>query len=75
MSTLLDKYSEKLKKDKVTKLSLVDRVAAKNQLKDKLIAEIQGLRTRETSYTELTKVNKRVIENIVKDVRKQLHLD
>jgi len=74
LSAVMDKYQDKLKRDKLSRLRLVDRVAAKNQLKAKLIDEIQGIRTRATSYQELSKVDKSVIVKIVGDIKKQLHL-
>jgi cell division FtsZ-interacting protein ZapD len=47
----------------------------KNQLKDKLIKEIEGFRTRPASYKELLKVDKKSIDEIVKKVKAQLHYD
>lgn len=73
LEAILQKYEARLARDKVAKLRLVDRVDAKNQLKNKLIAEIEGLRTRATSFPELLKVDKNVIAKIVLDIKKQLH--
>jgi len=72
LSAIMDKYELKLKRDKIARLRLVDRVEAKNQLKNKLIQEIQGLRTRGTDYAELSKVDKSVIDRIVSDIKKKL---
>jgi len=58
---------------KLSKLKLVDRVAVKKQLKDKLIKEIQGFRTRPTAYKDLVKVSKKSIDDIVKKVKLALH--
>jgi hypothetical protein len=73
LNAILGKYEARLARDKVSKLKLVDRVEAKNQLKNKLIAEIEGLRTRATSFPELLKVDKTVIAHIVADIKKQLN--
>lgn len=68
----MTKYEQKLKKDKASKLKLTDRVEVKKQLKDKLIKEIQGFRTKPSDYLELLKVDKSSIKGIVKEIKRQL---
>jgi len=61
-----------LKKDKVAHLKLADRVEVKNELKTKLIKEIQGFRTRPTEFKALAGVDKSTIQNVVQNIKRQL---
>jgi hypothetical protein len=73
LSAILKRYQKRLEGDKLAKLKLTDRVEVKNQLKDKLIKEIQGFRTSPAAYKELLKVEKGSIDNIVKQIKSKLH--
>lgn len=73
MNNILQRYQRKLSEDQRQKLKLTDRVVVKNELKDKLIKEIEGFRTRPTSYKELLKVDRSSVDAIVKKVKAALH--
>jgi hypothetical protein len=72
LSIILKNYEERLRKDKVAHLKLADRVLVKNQLKNKLIKEIQGFRTRPSDYKELLNVDKTTVKAVVQSIRSQL---
>jgi hypothetical protein len=75
LSAILKRYQKRLEGDKLAKLKLTDRVEVKNQLKDKLIKEIEGFRTSPAAYKELLKVERGSIDNIVKQIKSKLHYD
>ncbi len=75
LNSILKLYEERLRKDKLQTLKLVDRVEAKNQLKDKLIKEIEGFRTRPSDYQDLLRVDKIYIMAVVQSIKKQLNLN
>lgn len=72
LTSVLSKYEERLKKDKLAHLKLADRVEVKKALKDKLIKEIEGFRTRPSEYKSLINVDKDTIKQVVADVQRQL---
>ena len=68
-------YEERLKQDKLSHLKLVDRVEIKKQLKDKLLKEHQGFRTRPSSYKALSVVEKNSIKSVVENIKRQIDLN
>jgi len=75
LGIILQSYEERLKKDKLAHLKLADRVDVKNQLKNKLIREIQGFRTRPADFKELLNVDKSTIKAVVESIKTQLEKD
>lgn len=74
LNDVLNNYQRRLSMDRTAHLKLTDRVEVKNELKTKLIAEIQGFRTRPASFKELLKVDKNMMKNVVRDIKSQLDL-
>jgi len=70
----MDKYEDRLKRDKIAALKLADKVTIKNELKAKLIQEIQGLRTRPTDYKNVQLLDKEMIKKVVNDVKNKLNI-
>ena len=62
----------KLKHDESSKLRLVDRVAIKRQLKNKIFKEVEGFRSTGKEYTELSKVNPGDMSKIVNEIKRRL---
>jgi len=73
LGLVLTGYEERLKKDKVAHLKLADKVEVKNQLKSKLIKEIEGFRTRPSEYAALQVVDKETINKVVENVKRKLN--
>ena len=73
MGLVLTGYEERLKKDKIAHLKLADKVEVKNQLKSKLIKEIEGFRTRPSEYAALQVVDKETINKVVENVKRKLN--
>ena len=74
LTSILAKYEDRLKKDKLAHLKLADRVEVKNELKKKLIKEIEGFRTRPTEFKALTNVDREQIKAVVNAVKLKLDL-
>jgi len=68
----LKQYEERLKKLKLAHLKLVDRVEVKNELKSKLIKEIEGFRTRPSDYKSLVNLDKGTVKAVVNEIKKQV---
>lgn len=68
----MNKYSKRLKG--LNQLRIADKVLLKKQLKDKLIKEIEGFRTSPSQYKELINVDPKIVENVVKKIKKALNL-
>jgi enoyl-CoA hydratase/carnithine racemase len=73
LGDLLKGYERKLKADETAKLKLVDSVVVKKQLKDKLIKEIQGFRTRPTAYQALSGISQKSLKETVDKVKAALN--
>ncbi len=72
LEKLMDKYQLKEKTDEMTKIKLVDRVAAKRDLKEKLLKEVEGLRTSTSQYNRVARIDKKDIHNIVNKIKSKL---
>lgn len=72
LDDIMKKYQIKMKTDEMSKIRLVDRVAAKRELKNKLFKEVQGLRTASSNYNRVAKINKNDIKNIVSKIKSKL---
>ncbi len=74
LSNLNNYYQTKLKTSELSKLKLSDTIIIKNKLKEKILKEIQGIRTSPNQYQELDKVNQIDIQIIMKDIKLSLGL-
>jgi hypothetical protein len=72
LDDIMKKYQIKMKTDEMSKIRLVDRVAAKRELKNKLFKEVEGLRTASSNYSRVAKINKDDIKNIVNKIKSKL---
>jgi len=72
LNSLLNKYTVKIKRDELAKISLVDRVQIKRELKAKLLKEIEGFRTSPTQYPTVGKVSPSDLRKIVGQIKKKL---
>ena len=60
-----------VEKDDVA-IPLTDRVQIKNELKAKLLREVEGFRTSGTQFTSVTKLDHSDLLKIVKQIKKKL---
>jgi hypothetical protein len=72
LETLLERYTLKIKKDQMSKLSLRDSAEIKKQLKDNIYREVQGLRSSGSDFNLLSKVDKHDLMRMVHDIKKEL---
>ena len=72
LSNVLNKYTLQMKKDAASKLKLVDRIAVKKQLKNKIFREVEGFRNSGKEFTLVKKVSKGSMKKIVGDIKKRL---
>lgn len=72
LETLLTRYTLKIKKDQMSKINLIDSAEIKNQLKDNIYREVQGLRSSGSNFNLLSKVDKHDLIKMVHDIKKEL---
>lgn len=72
LEELLENYTEKLKKVQVKKAKTADKSQIKKQLKDKLLRDLQGLRTFKNQFNLLSKVDQRDLAKITKQIKTKL---
>lgn len=65
-------YTTKIKRDQLSALKLSEVITVKNLLRQKILKELQGIRTASADYAELDNVNPLDIQIIMKDIRVQL---
>jgi len=70
LKTLLDIYEEKLK---VNKVKNIDQNKLKNEIKEKLFLEVEGVRIINSKYKELNKIDKSSLSGIVKEVQHKIY--
>lgn len=69
MNALVSKYEKKIVElQEAKRLKLGDEIEIKNSLKAKLMKEVQGIRTNESQYKDLDKLNPDDIKRITKQV-------
>ena len=56
------------------KIKLVDRVEIKNELKAKLLREVEGLRTNGNQFSHVSKVDPSDLLQIVKQIKKWTYM-
>ena len=72
LTQLNNYYTTKIKRDQLSSLKLSDVITVKNLLRQKILKEMQGLRTASADYAELDNVNPQDIQIIMKEIRIQL---
>lgn len=72
LTNLNNYYTTKIKRDQLSSLKLSDVITVKNLLRNKILKEIQGLRTASSDYAELDNVNPQDIQIIMKEIKVQL---
>ena len=72
LTNLNNYYTTKVKRDQLSSLKLSDVITVKNLLRQKILKEMQGLRTASADYSELDNVNPQDIQIIMKEIRIQL---
>ena len=72
MEGLLKKYATRIQKDQQTQFPLVEKVQAKNQLKEKLMRDIQGFRTSSSKYQKVDRINPKHLNKILNEVKRKL---
>lgn len=72
LTNLNNYYTTKIKRDQLSSLKLSDVITVKNLLRNKILKEIQGIRTASSDYAELDKVNPGDIADIMKKIRQEL---
>ena len=72
LTNLNNYYTTKIKRDQLSSLKLSDVITVKNLLRNKILKEIQGLRTASSDYAELNNVNPQDIQIIMKEIKVQL---
>ena len=72
LSNLNNYYSTKVKRDQLSSMKLSDVITVKNLLRNKILREMQGLRTASADYPELENVNPLDIQIIMKEIKIQM---
>lgn len=72
LDKLLNLYQVKMKKEKLAKIKLVDRVEIKKQLKEKLLKEAEGFRIAGNQYTKVDQINPEDLGKILEKVESKL---
>lgn len=72
LEKLMKKYEVKMKRDELMKIRLADRVQIRKELKEKLLKEVEGLRTLGNQYANVNKVRKSDMLKIVNQIKKKL---
>ena len=69
---MLSKFEVTVKKSELSKMKLADVITIKNQLREKLLKDIQGIRTSSKKYSEIKKVDPKDIKSIVNQIKQKL---
>lgn len=69
---LLKKYDLKVKKDHLVQSKVVDREQFKKELKEKILREVEGIRSFGHKESLLSKVNQKDLNKIIKKIKKKL---
>lgn len=72
LTNLNNYYTTKVKRDQLSSLKLSDVITVKNVLRNKILKEMQGLRTAPADYPELENVNPLDIQIIMKEIKVQM---
>lgn len=69
---LFKKYDLKVKKDHLVQSKVVDREQFKRELKEKILREVEGIRSFGHKESLLSKVNQKDLNKIIKKIKKKL---
>ena len=72
LDVLLKKYDLKVKKDQLEQSKVVDREQFKRELKEKILREVEGIRSFGHKESLLSKVNQKDLNKIIKKIKKKL---
>lgn len=72
LEEILENFTEKIKKVQIKKAKTADKSKIKKQLKEKLLRDLQGLRTFKNQFNLLSKVDQRDLAKITKQIRTKL---
>jgi hypothetical protein len=72
LEALLKKYELKVKKDQLDQNMVVDREQFKRELKQKILREVEGIRSFGHKESLLSKVNQKDLNKIIKKIKKKL---
>jgi hypothetical protein len=72
LTNLNNYYTTQINRTKLSGLKLSDIITIKTLLRNKILKEIQGIRTASSDYAELDKVNPGDIADIMKKIRQEL---
>jgi len=72
LNNMMNKYLQKIEKDKTSHMKLADEITIKELLRDKLHREIQGFRIAPQEYAELEQINPNDIKRVVDQVQLKL---
>ena len=72
LDNLLKKYSLKVKQDQLAKSKVVDREQIKKELKQKILREVQGLRSFSNKESLLSKVDQKDLNKIINRIKNKL---
>ena len=72
LEVLLKKYEMKVKKDQLEKSKVVDRQQLKKELKEKILREVQGLRSFANKESLLSKVNQKELNKVINKIKRKL---
>ena len=72
LTNLNNYYTTQINRTKLSGLKLSDIITIKTLLRNKILKEIQGLRTASSDYAELDNVNPQDIQIIMKEIKVQL---
>ena len=72
LDSLLKKYSFKVEKDQLAKSKVVDREQIKKELKQKILREVQGLRSFSNKESLLSKVDQKDLNKVINKIKNKL---
>jgi len=72
LDNILNHYDKYISSREFEKLKLIDLVEVKNQLKIKLMRELQGLRSSDNEFKLLRKVNQEDLEHVKEEIKREL---
>ena len=73
LTNLNNYYSTQFKTTQLSGLRLSEVIGIKELLRNKILKEIQGFRTAPSDYSELDKVNKNDVEDIMRRIKHEMN--
>ena len=72
LTNLNNYYTTQIKRTKLSGLKLSEVISVKKLLREKIMKEVQGLRTASADYADLDKINKADVELVMKKINFEL---